>query len=90
MRDIPSPCVVVMGLLVACQCSLGIIPVLFVGLEVSLPVLVPHQLSLQLCHHMPLFDLESGIHRQLTLLMLLACTDYMKGPDPSCNLLHNT
>lgn len=75
---------VVVRLLVACQGSLGIVPVLLVGRQVSLPVLVPCQLSLQLYSHVPFFRLGSkGSHTIDT-----AYTPCMQ--TPPCNLLHHT
>ena len=64
---------VVVRLLVACQGSLGIVPVLLVGCQVSLPVLVPRQLSLQLYSHTPFSRLDFRVHTQLILLRPLAC-----------------
>lgn len=57
MGGVPSPCVVVMRLLVACQGSLGIVQVLLVGCQVALPILVPRQLSLQLYSYTHLFQI---------------------------------
>ena len=73
MGGVPSPCVVVVRLLVACQGSLGIVPVLFVGCQIALPILVPRQLSLQLYTHTPIFRLGTRVHTQLIPLMAFAC-----------------